>query len=355
MLETALGTETIWMSGGAAVRYTGGYLQLQNSIYINSSNSYVGIAVSSPTARLHIAAQGSLSTDIAFKVRDATDTDDMVSINGTGNVLIGTNTDQPSSKLTIGGNTQGFLPPRLSTLEKNAIVSPATGLEVYDTTLGVLSQYDGSVWNNYQKQITLTTTGTSGASTLIGSTLNIPQYNGGGGGVVGLHSLIPLASGAQTAAVVNGGNLSNSASVANQMRANPYIPNQSFVSSNFYINVSLPLAGALGRIAVYSDLNGLPNSQLYLSSNLDLSTSGIKTAAVSFNFVAGTTYWLCLHTSAIVTIGIISPTNTVCLKILTTSIMLTITNTATFASGTPVTFGTSTYATNPAFFIGITK
>jgi hypothetical protein len=33
-----------------------------------------------------------------------------------------------------------------------------------------------------QNNITLTTTGTSGAATLIGSTLNIPQYSGGGGG-----------------------------------------------------------------------------------------------------------------------------------------------------------------------------
>jgi hypothetical protein len=35
---------------------------------------------------------------------------------------------------------------------------------------------------NYQAPITLTTTGTSGAATLVGSTLNIPEYSGGGGG-----------------------------------------------------------------------------------------------------------------------------------------------------------------------------
>jgi hypothetical protein len=33
----------------------------------------------------------------------------------------------------------------------------------------------------YQGQLTLTTTGTSGAATLVGTTLNIPQYSGGGG------------------------------------------------------------------------------------------------------------------------------------------------------------------------------
>jgi hypothetical protein len=51
-------------------------------------------------------------------------------------------------------------------------------------------QYDSatSLWKNeslssagIQPSITLTTTGTSGAATLVGSTLNIPQYGGGGG------------------------------------------------------------------------------------------------------------------------------------------------------------------------------
>jgi hypothetical protein len=38
---------------------------------------------------------------------------------------------------------------------------------------------------DYQAPITLTTTGTSGAATFIGNTLNIPQYTGGGGGTPG--------------------------------------------------------------------------------------------------------------------------------------------------------------------------
>jgi hypothetical protein len=54
-----------------------------------------------------------------------------------------------------------------------------------------LIQYDSSdsLWKNkslsaagIQSTITLTTTGTSGPATLVGSTLNIPQYGGGGGG-----------------------------------------------------------------------------------------------------------------------------------------------------------------------------
>jgi len=47
-----------------------------------------------------------------------------------------------------------------------------------DTTYLNLS----SRFSNKQNNITLTTTGTSGAATLVGATLNIPQYSGGGGG-----------------------------------------------------------------------------------------------------------------------------------------------------------------------------
>jgi hypothetical protein len=50
------------------------------------------------------------------------------------------------------------------------------------TNRGALSSADWGVFNGKQNAITLTTTGTSGPATLVGATLNIPQYGGGGGG-----------------------------------------------------------------------------------------------------------------------------------------------------------------------------
>jgi hypothetical protein len=44
-----------------------------------------------------------------------------------------------------------------------------------------------------QNTLTLTTTGTSGAATLVGATLNIPQYTGGGGGGVSTNDAIAYA------------------------------------------------------------------------------------------------------------------------------------------------------------------
>jgi hypothetical protein len=46
------------------------------------------------------------------------------------------------------------------------------------TNTGKLSSTDWTTFNNKQNAITLTTTGTSGAATLVGGTLNIPQYQG---------------------------------------------------------------------------------------------------------------------------------------------------------------------------------
>jgi hypothetical protein len=64
----------------------------------------------------------------------------------TGNVLINTTTDIASSQLTIASTTKGFLPPRMTTTQKNAIATPAAGLMVYDTTLNLISVYNGTIW-----------------------------------------------------------------------------------------------------------------------------------------------------------------------------------------------------------------
>jgi hypothetical protein len=41
---------------------------------------------------------------------------------------------------------RGFLKPRMTTTQKNAIVTPAAGLEIFDTTLGRPCFYSGSAW-----------------------------------------------------------------------------------------------------------------------------------------------------------------------------------------------------------------
>jgi sugar lactone lactonase YvrE len=63
-----------------------------------------------------------------------------------GNLLMGTTTDIASSKLTVNSTTQGALLPRMTTTQRNAIATPATGLIVYDTDLLSFYQYNGTAW-----------------------------------------------------------------------------------------------------------------------------------------------------------------------------------------------------------------
>jgi hypothetical protein len=61
---------------------------------------------------------------------------------GFGNTTI----SSASAQVAIDSTTKGFLPPRMTTTQKNAIATPATGLMVYDTTLNLISVYNGTIW-----------------------------------------------------------------------------------------------------------------------------------------------------------------------------------------------------------------
>jgi hypothetical protein len=68
------------------------------------------------------------------------------SINTDGTVSLGSYTAVPSAMLSMTSTTKGFLKPRLTTAQKNAIATPAAGLEIYDTDLNRPCFYSGSAW-----------------------------------------------------------------------------------------------------------------------------------------------------------------------------------------------------------------
>ena len=59
---------------------------------------------------------------------------------------IGTTTPAASAKLEVSSTTQGFLPPRMTTTQRDAIVSPATGLVIFNTTTNSLETKNSSGW-----------------------------------------------------------------------------------------------------------------------------------------------------------------------------------------------------------------
>ncbi len=67
-------------------------------------------------------------------------------IQNTGSVGIGTSSPDASSILDISSTNRGFLPPRMSSVQRTAIVSPVEGLMVYDSTLAEPYVYGDSGW-----------------------------------------------------------------------------------------------------------------------------------------------------------------------------------------------------------------
>lgn len=53
-----------------------------------------------------------------------------------------------SAALEVESTTKGFLPPRMTTAQRTAIDSPATGLQLYDTTTNSICFYNGTTWIN---------------------------------------------------------------------------------------------------------------------------------------------------------------------------------------------------------------
>jgi len=66
--------------------------------------------------------------------------------NSGGSLIVGGDTPNASAKLQADSTTQGFLPPRMTTTQRDAISSPAAGLVIYNTTTNVLNFHNGSAW-----------------------------------------------------------------------------------------------------------------------------------------------------------------------------------------------------------------
>jgi len=73
-------------------------------------------------------------------------------VNGTapnyinGVLSIGTNAPDAAAKVQINSTTQGFLPPRMTTTQRNAIATPPAGLMIYNTSTNKLNFYNGTAW-----------------------------------------------------------------------------------------------------------------------------------------------------------------------------------------------------------------
>ena len=295
-----------------------------------------GSGVTDVTATAPIVSTGGTTPDISMAVADA----------GHDGYL--SSTDWNTFDAKVDSVTATY--PMFSTGGANPDLSM---YEADGTVPGYISTADYVYFANKQQALVSgTNIKTINGSSLLGSgNLTI---SGGGGGI---HALVKPQTGDTVTVNINATAPSVITVINNRLFTFAFIPAQSITCSALYINCATAQAGALARILIYSDLNGLPNTKLYESSNLDLSSNGVKTATTSFTFNAGTTYWLALHTSG-TTALVSSHALAAFIPVRTTGLQI---NTYYYPTSNPVfgsapsPFGAATAANTAIPFIGITS
>jgi hypothetical protein len=161
--------DDITIQGTTNATRTTSYVNLQP----NGGN--VGIGTATPTTPLYIYTAGNNSVTIEAGTGDSQvafrsggsprflfgyeDADDGFRIynygttstalfvkSNTGNVGIGTTSPNAAALLDLTSTTKGFLPPRMTLVQRTAIASPPAGLMIYNTTSNKLNVYNGTAW-----------------------------------------------------------------------------------------------------------------------------------------------------------------------------------------------------------------
>ena len=151
------------LSAGTGINYNGvtgvitnsapdQLVTLTSGTGISVGGSYPNFTITNSSPDQIVSLTGGTSISIAGSYPNFT-----INYTGGGGTVTAVTASAPLS--STGGTT-----PNIS-------ITQASG-----STNGYLSSTDWNTFNNKQNALTLTTTGTSGAATLIGATLNIPQY-----------------------------------------------------------------------------------------------------------------------------------------------------------------------------------
>jgi hypothetical protein len=106
----------------------------------------IGASVSNTSSSKYITVSNKVQstgwTEAWFLKNDS----DLNSYLGTGRVGIGSSSINANAILDVQSTTKAFMPPRMTTTQKNAIPTPTSGMVVYDSTLNKLCVYGVASW-----------------------------------------------------------------------------------------------------------------------------------------------------------------------------------------------------------------
>tara|TARA_R100000951_G_scaffold58569_2_gene49226 strand:- start:593 stop:2659 length:2067 start_codon:yes stop_codon:yes gene_type:complete len=181
-----------------------------------------------------------------------------------GDLSLGTLT---SGTVTSVGTSQAFITITNPTTTPSISIGNASA-----TATGVLTATDWTTFNNKQDALTLTTTGSSGAATLVGSTLNIPQYSGGGGGSGTVTSITPAADSGTGTAITTSGTFTYTGGTGVTTSVSG-----TTVTINADNNGTVDGTGALQQVAVWSDADTIGGSTNLTFTGTALYTPTLRT------------------------------------------------------------------------------
>ncbi len=128
----------------ATATVTGAYIA-SNTLYLAPADADNAGIVS--TATQTFAGEKTFNSDLTVNGKITSSNTDRSTF--AGKLTVGTNSDTTSSAiLEASSTTQGFLPPRLTTTQRDAITTPVAGLTIWNATNTQLEVYDGSYWKN---------------------------------------------------------------------------------------------------------------------------------------------------------------------------------------------------------------
>jgi hypothetical protein len=126
------------VSGLSNTSYGGEFIGASGILGQGTTYGVVGVSVGSGVY--------AYSTGSGYGVVPYENTGSAGALNCQGKALFNGTAATGSSLVQIDSTTQGVLLPRMTTTQRNAIASPATGLEIYNTTTNRKEVYNGTFW-----------------------------------------------------------------------------------------------------------------------------------------------------------------------------------------------------------------
>ena len=219
---------------------------------------------------------------------------------------ISTSFDGTSNKLKIsytgGSGTVTSVSGSAPLSVTNPTTTPAIAISQVNTnTDGYLSHGDWNTFNGKQNALTLTTTGTSGAATLTGATLNIPNYAGGGGSTINVVETITegnITTSGTPANANNGGSVQMTRVACQANMTVGWLTCQ--VQQAGSGNCTLGIYDSTGRLLAKTDPFSDSATGLYSKAITTVWNGSSYTnvpAGTTYNLVGGASYRFAIHSN----------------------------------------------------------